>query len=217
MPALLTAAVVCGPDLYRLLADRTAVQAWVTGFGPWGPAATILLNIAQVILAPIPGQAVGLVNGYLYGVWWGTLYSLIGVEMGTALAMWLARRFGRPLVEKLVGAAQLRRWDRIARQQGAVFFFLVFVFPFLPDDVICFVIGLSPLSLPYMLLLAAVGRTPGLLFTCWVGANATPWPWWGWLLLGGGGLALATGFSRYHVRLEETVLRLVDRIAVRWR
>ncbi len=184
VPALLTAAVVCGPDLYRLLADRTAVQAWVTGFGPWGPAATILLNIAQVILAPIPGQAVGLVNGYLYGVWWGTLYSLIGVEMGTALAMWLARRF---------------------------------VCPFLPDDVICFVIGLSPLSLPYMLLLAAVGRTPGLLFTCWVGANATAWPWWGWLLLGGGGLALAAAFSRYHVRLEETVLCLVDRIAVRWR
>ena len=94
----LAVGLLWGPDLYRLLADRQVVQAWVAGFGPWGPLASILLNIVQVLLAPVPGQTVGLVNGYLYGVGLGTLYSLIGVQLGSALAMGLARTFGRPLV-----------------------------------------------------------------------------------------------------------------------
>ena len=201
------AGLIWGPDLYRLLADREAVQAWVAGFGAWGPLVSILLNAAQVLLAPIPGQTVGVVNGYLYGVGWGTLYSLVGVMLGSALAMGLARWFGRPLVVRLVGAEQLARWDRIARRQGPAFFFLIFLFPFVPDDVICFVIGLSPLSIPYMLLLAAVGRLPGLVVASWVGANASELPWWGWGLVGVGGTVLAFLFWRYRERLEEGTLR----------
>lgn len=208
---LLAVGILWGGDLYRLLMDREAVQAWVAGFGPWGPLVSILLNVAQVLMAPIPGQTVGLVNGYLYGVGLGTLYSLIGVMSGSALAMGLARWFGRPLVARLVGAGPLARWDRVARRQGPTFFFLVFLFPFVPDDIICFVVGLSPLSIPYILALAALGRLPGLLIASWVGANVTRWPWWGWGILAVGGLVLAFIFWRHQERLEEAVVRLIRR------
>ena len=83
---------------------------------------SIGLNVAQVLLAPIPGQFVGLLNGYLYGPWLGTFYSMIGLLLGTALAMGLGRWFGRPLVERLVNPAQLARWDQIAVRQGPPFF-----------------------------------------------------------------------------------------------
>ena len=99
--------------LWALVGDRERLQAWVARLGPWGPLATIGLNIAQVILAPIPGQIVGVMNGYLYGIAAGTLYSMIGLVIGTATAMVLGRRFGRPLVERLVNPTQLARWDDI--------------------------------------------------------------------------------------------------------
>ena len=70
----------------------------------------------------------GLVNGYLYGVWLGTLYSMAGLVLGTALAMALGRWFGRPLVERLVRPESLSHWDRIARHQGPLFLFLLFLF-----------------------------------------------------------------------------------------
>jgi len=213
--ALTALLILWGPDLYRLLVDRRAVQEWVAGFGPWGPLVSIFLNAAQVLLAPIPGQTVGLVNGYLYGVGLGTLYSFVGVELGTLLAMLLARRFGRPLVAWLVGRELLHRWDRISRKQGPVFFFLVFLFPFVPDDVAAFVVGLSPLSIPYMLLLAGVGRLPGLVVASWVGASAAELPWWGWGIIGLGGMALALLFWRCHDRLEEGVLALIRRVTGR--
>jgi uncharacterized membrane protein YdjX (TVP38/TMEM64 family) len=200
-----------------LLNDREAVQMWIAGFGPLGPLVSVFLNTLQVLLAPIPGQTVGLVNGYLYGVVLGTLYSLIGVQVGSALAMALARRFGRPLVVRLVGQKQLDRWDRIAWRRGPAFFFLVFLFPFVPDDLICFIIGLSPLPIPYLLVLAALGRLPGLVVASWVGANATALPWWGWGSIGAGATALALIFWRYQDRLEMTVMRLIRRLTDRSR
>ncbi len=210
---LLASGALWGPALYRLLTDRTAVQAWVQDCGPWAPLASVLLNAAQVLLAPLPGQTVGVVNGYLYGTWLGTLYSLLGVELGTALALGLARGFGRPLVARLIGQAQLERWDAIAQRQGAAFFLLVFLLPFLPDDVLCFVAGMSPLSIPYLLLLAAVGRLPGLVVSSWVGANASELPLEGWVVLGIGAAALALFFWRYHARLEQAALAVVDKVA----
>ena len=203
--------------LWELFGDQERVRAWVAGFGPWGPLVTTALNVAQVLLAPIPGQFVGLANGYLYGVWLGTLYSMAGLLLGTTLAMALGRRFGRPLVERLVNPESLARWDRIAGRQGPLFFFLVFLFHFVPDDVACFLIGLSPLAIPQMVVLAALGRLPGVFVSCWVGAHATGLPWWAWISWGGGSAALAWVFWRYQAQLEAATVHLIQQLAGRRR
>jgi uncharacterized membrane protein YdjX (TVP38/TMEM64 family) len=174
--------------------------------------ATIALNVGQVILAPVPGQFVGVINGYLYGLAAGTLYSMIGLLIGTAIAMVLARRFGRPLVEQLLREPQIARWDELTANQGPVFFFLVFLFPFVPDDVTSFLVGLSPLSIPRMLVLAMLGRLPGVFVSSWVGARAAALPWWAWFPLGGGAAALAWLFWRYQTELENLVVHLIQRL-----
>jgi len=202
--------------LWAFLSDTERAREWVAGFGPWGPLVSVALNVAQVLLAPLPGQFVGLLNGYLYGLWLGAFYSMAGLLLGTALAMGLARRFGRPLVERLAGGEQLARWDRLADRRGPLFFFLVFLFPFVPDDLVCFLIGLSPLPIPSMLVLAALGRLPGVFVSCWVGARATELPVWAWLPLGGSAGALAWLFWRYRARLESWITRLIQRLVGQW-
>jgi uncharacterized membrane protein YdjX (TVP38/TMEM64 family) len=193
--------------LLSFFADRAEVQGFVMRFGPWAPLATILLHVAQVLLAPIPGQVIDAANGYLFGAAWGTVYSLVGVIAGSSLAMALARRFGRPWAERLIKKETLERLDGYSQQRGALFFFLIFLFPFLPDDVACFLAGLTPLPLPELVVLAAVGRLPGIFIANFVGANAAALTRTQIVVFAAILAAIALAFWRYQEKVEMAMLK----------
>lgn len=52
------------------------------GLRPFAPFIFVLLQASQIVLAPIPGQLIAFVGGYLFGVVQGTIYSLIGAVLG---------------------------------------------------------------------------------------------------------------------------------------
>jgi uncharacterized membrane protein YdjX (TVP38/TMEM64 family) len=114
MGALLVVLVVYWRPLVALLEDLPRLRAWLRGLGPWGPLALIGLNAAQIVLAPVPGQLVQAVAGYLFGLWPGAIYGALGMALGGALSMSLGRTIGRPLVTRLVGEERLDRWERVA-------------------------------------------------------------------------------------------------------
>jgi uncharacterized membrane protein YdjX (TVP38/TMEM64 family) len=205
-----------GRPLVGFFEDQEQVRQWLADFGPLAPLISIGLNVAQVLLAPVPGQVIGLANGYLFGVLWGTIYSLIGILIGSALAMGLGRWLGRPVVERFVGPDHLARWDHLAARRGPLFFFLVFLLPLVPDDIACFAVGLSPLSIPYMVTLATIGRLPGLIVSSWIGANASSLSPVGWALVGAGALLLGGMVLRYRDRLETSLLRFAERWSERF-
>lgn len=64
-----------------------ALQAYVRGFGAWAPAIFILLQIAQVIFAPIPGNVTTLAGGALFGFWPSFFYSTIAIFLGSLVAL----------------------------------------------------------------------------------------------------------------------------------
>ncbi len=196
-------------QIMALFADRAQAAAWVRGAGPWGPLLLMGLVVAQVVAAPIPGQALSFVAAYTYGFWLGSLYCWLGTILGTVAVMCLARWLGRPLVERLVAPAALARLDRLAEGQGLAFFFLIWLLPFLPDDLAGFAAGLTRLPLAALIVTAAVGRLPGLLVAAWVGANAERLVWQAWLAIG---LASAAGILlvwRYGDRLQAFMLERI--------
>lgn len=180
------ALVLWGRPAYQFLANRQRVQHLVEGFGAWAPAIVFALEMAQVLLAPIPGQAIEAASGYLFGPWSGVLYPFAGLVAGSLLAFWLARRFGRPLALRLAGDDAIARLDDLAERGGDLFFFLIWLFPFVPDDLACLAAGLTPMPLGRFLLLMMAGRLPGIVFSVWVGANLADIDpvWWIVLLLG---------------------------------
>ncbi len=211
--ALGVAAWRWGAQVWELFRDRAALQAWIASFGVWAPLVGIALNAAQVIAAPIPGQVIGLANGYLFGTWLGTLYSLIGVMLGTGIVLILTRRWGRPFVVRLVPGEQLEKLDRLVARRGALFFFLIFLLPLLPDDLTCFAVGLTDLAIGRMMVLIALGRLPGLIVASWVGANAASLSLAAWGVLIVGACALALVYFRWGGAIEAVLMNLIGRIA----
>ncbi|MCS7286721.1 MAG: TVP38/TMEM64 family protein [Anaerolineae bacterium] len=142
----------------------------------WGPFVLILLQALQVFLAPIPGQFLGVAGGYIFGPWFGTVYSMIGTILGSILAITLARKFGRPLVERFVAKETLARVDELTVKAGIWFFFIAFLLPFFPDDALCFLAGLSSIPIPWLLAAIIIGRLPGVAASAFLGAGISRLP-----------------------------------------
>jgi uncharacterized membrane protein YdjX (TVP38/TMEM64 family) len=160
--------------LGRFLPDLTnplAIRAYVRRQGALAPLTFVFLQAAQIVIAPIPGQTMGFIGGYLFGATLGTLYSVVGAAIGTFLALWLSRRFGRPYVERAIDPEALTGFDELAGRRGLFVLFLVFLIPGLPDDVICFLGGLTELRVRDMLVVSILGRLPSYVIVNLAGAN----------------------------------------------
>ncbi len=200
-----------GAPLIRFLVDQERVRAWIEGFGVWGPLALIAMIIVQTVLSISPISLLAVVGAYVFGFWQGVLYAFIGLAIGSSLCMILGRRFGRPLVDRLIDPKSIAIFDRFTEKRGPIFFFIIFVMPWVPDDLACYAIGLSHLPLRLMIPLAAIGRMPSVIVQCWLAAYATELP--ASVIVGvvGGGILLALAFYRYHRQLEQFVVSLAAR------
>ena len=197
-----------GAPLIRFLADQERVRAWIEGFGVWGPLALIAMIIVQTVLSVSPVSLLAVVGAYVFGFWQGVLYAFIGLAIGSALCMILGRRFGRPLVNRLIDPKSVAIFDRFTEKRGPIFFFIIFVMPWVPDDLACYAIGLSRLSLKLMIVLAAFGRMPSVIVQCWLAAYATELPTGVIVGVVAGGVLLGVAFYRYHRQLERLVVNL---------
>jgi len=157
---------------YRLAKDPEQVTRFLRGWGPLGaPLAFMGLQILQVALAPIPGEVSGLVGGYVFGTMLGFLYSSIGLTAGSLVNFFIARILGRRYVRKWIRPSYLERFDAMAKRQGALVFFWLFVIPGFPKDILCLFLGLTNLSGKAFILMTAIGRMPGTLMLSLQGAQ----------------------------------------------
>jgi len=196
-----------------LLRDQEQLALSLQKWGRWAPLITISLHILQVMTAPIPGTAIDAVNGLLFGPWLGTLYSMIGLITGSVLVMLLTRKFGRPLMERFIDPSSIERIDRLVERRGSLVIFLIFLLPFLPDDAICFLAGLTPIPILELVLIAMIGRFPSVFLANLLGSQVHTFALWQWILLGVIFTIMAGFVLRYRGKIREKVLGWVERVS----
>lgn len=212
LPALVWLALLAwrfGPNLVSLAQDPAALRLFVQELGWQGPLALVLINAAQILVAPLPGYVMQAAAGYLYGAWWGGVYGALGLLLGAMLAMTLARVYGRPLVERVVGQERMAQWERVTFSTSTLVWFVILVTP--TGDVPYFLAGLAHVSFRKIFLLTLLIRVPTTFVVAAAGAGT--WLLTGWqlaLLIGGLGLVLLL-FFRYQDRLAGLVDRQVQR------
>lgn len=160
--------VVTNGPLTQLFQNRDELAAYIKTKGVLAPIVYVLLQIAQTVFAPIPGNVVGGIGGFLFG-WWGTLWTLIGSMIGFWIVFVLSRRFGRPLVEKVIQRENLEKFDFIIGKRAPVVLFVIFLIPGLPDDIVAYIAGLTEVKIKNLVLLAIIGRLPSIVVTNYIG------------------------------------------------
>ncbi|KTG09054.1 hypothetical protein AUR64_14730 [Haloprofundus marisrubri] len=191
--------------------DADELRAWVEQFGYLAPAVFVLVQIVQVVVAPIPGQAVALVAGYLFGPVAGTVYSITGVLIGSAIAFLLADRYGRTFVEDILHEDVVDRFDEFVDRVGFPGLVVFVVIPGLPDDAVCFLAGLTKWRLRTFMVAIAIGRLPAYVLTVYAGGRLASGEFLeGIVILGCLIVASAVGYYKREA-IRDVVSRLWER------
>src|SRR5512139_1200398 len=143
--------------------SKERLKEFISSLGPLGFVGFILLQVAQVVAAPIPGEVTGLLGGYLYGPVLGVVVSTIGLTIGSYLAFGFSRFFGRPFAERFVSKTVIDRFDYLLHHKGAFVVFLLFLIPGFPKDYLCYILGLGHLSTLEILIIGGTGRLFGTI------------------------------------------------------
>ena len=155
----------------EIFSTLDTLQSFLLQFGIWTPLAFFLLQLLQIIIAPIPGGTVGLVGGALFGTIGGFLISAAGTLAGSIIVFVLAKRFGRPFVLRFVSPELVEKYDHIKESRLNTVLFLIFLFPLFPDDMLCFIAGLSPMPVKTFILIIMLARTPSVFINTMIGAG----------------------------------------------
>src|SRR5262249_4732790 len=133
-------------DLFKWFGDRGAVVNTIDRLSVWGPLVLFVLFVLQVFIAFIPGQALMVACGYVYGFWPGLLLSWFSLVAGGQVAFYLARKYGRSFAERWIAPDVLTKWDKASEGQGIGFYSLSLVLPIFPNDAMCYVAGLAKIT-----------------------------------------------------------------------
>ena len=194
--------------LYNSLYSRYRLKRIILSYGAYSPLAYILLQVLQVVVAPIPGGAIEFLGGYLFGVNAGFVYSMIGLIMGAAVAFGLARIFERVAVERFVSGQTRKKFDYLVGHEGVILSFLLFLIPGFPKDALCYILGLTPMHWGIFLVISTIGRIPGTLMACLQGAKAFDQQYKTLIILSGASALMLLAFYIYHDEIHHLIKKL---------
>jgi uncharacterized membrane protein YdjX (TVP38/TMEM64 family) len=171
--AVLAMAFAFRQDVYGLFKSSESVRAWVAARGVLAPLAFMVLQAIQVIVFVVPGEVVQIAGGFAFGLWAGTLWSVLGILLGSLVNFGIGRILGRPFVDAVFGSRRLRRMEEAtAGGKAAAGFFLLFVIPGIPKDALTYAAGASKLPFMVFIAVSTLGRLPGIFGSSYMGSAA---------------------------------------------
>jgi len=155
---------------YRyLFDDKQQIRLFLQGFGILAPLGLIVLQMIQVIIPFIPGGIITLSSGFVFGAYLGTIYSVLGMIIGSFIVFSISRKLGRPFVEKVISKKELMHIDLFIKKHGESALFLSRIMPFFPHDIISYAIGLTAITKRKFILASTFGFLPHAFVHNYVG------------------------------------------------
>ncbi|MFZ2089346.1 MAG: FAD-containing oxidoreductase [Desulfobaccales bacterium] len=213
-PVLLLTVIVALLVLARVfgLGDKLgALRDWIRSLGAWGPLVFMLLYIAATVAA-IPGSAMTVAGGALFGSLWGVILTLHAAVIGASLAFLISRYFAREAMVRWLGQNEkFQRLDRLTEEHGAIIVALTRLVPVFPFNLLNYGFGLTKVPFWTYVFWSWLCMLPGSLLYV-VGSDAifqavakgeVPWTLVGVLLVVLAVLTVLVRFARQKLQMKE--------------
>ena len=164
--------IYVGRPFLAFLDQPEKFRQWIDERGLIGQAVFFGMIVLQVFVAFLPGEPLEIAAGYAFGWFGGTILSLLGIILGSALVFLFVRRFGMRAIDLFISREKLEsiRFLNDTKRLKSLMF-LLFLIPGTPKDLLTYAAGLTPIRLSEFLILSAAARLPSLV-TSIVGGSA---------------------------------------------
>lgn len=173
---------LCASGLIGKINSVDALREYIESAGGWATAIYIIFSFLQVVLLPVPGSVSVAVGVAMFGPLKCAFYSFIGIVLGSFAAFGIGRLIGYKAVCWIVGQDTLDKWLKKLKGKDYLILSLMFLLPLFPDDVLCFVAGLSSMTWVYFLIMITITRLIGVFSTAYSFELIPFNTWWGLLI-----------------------------------
>lgn len=132
----------------QLFTSTEALNQFLSSMGSAAPFGFIVIQIIQTVIPIIPGAITVPMGAIIFGPVYGLFLNVFAIIIGSILNFVLAKKYGQPFVERIIGEKKFARtvsWLDKDDKFEKWFTYAMF-FPFSPDDILCYIAGLSKMS-----------------------------------------------------------------------
>lgn len=169
------------------------------------------IQFLQTTIIPIPAAITTIAGTLVFGSWITLGISLLAVLSGSIFAYFLGKKFGRKIIIWVAGEKSAAKWEE-KLNKGKYVYFLMMLFPFFPDDILCIVAGAINMSFKFFLITNLITRPIVYVTLCFFGSGSIiPYSGWGlivWAILIIIGLILFYLSYKFQPQIENFVEKL---------
>lgn len=173
---------LCASDLLGKINSVDALREYISGTGIWAATIYILFCFLQVVLLPVPGSVAVAVGTAMFGPLKCSLFSFFGIVSGSIVAFAIGRIVGYKAVCWIVGKESLDKWLKKLKGKDYLILSLMFLLPLFPDDILCFVAGMSSMTWGYFIIMIIITRAVSVFSSAYSFELIPFTTWWGILI-----------------------------------
>ena len=158
------------PEILEHFRSLEALNAFLDRYHTTGIFVYLFLQILQILVPVIPGQAMQLAAGYMYILPLALFLTILGIALGTIISFTMSRILGYDAMVLFFGQERMDEYVvKLNSKRSCLVIFLLYLMPGFPKDFICFAAGVSRIRLIPFLILSVVGRIPALTLSLMIG------------------------------------------------